>query len=103
MYPASTTIIRLLLATQLFALAAASQTKAPLALAYGVSLGVGIGGLLLLALGLWWLRRRHKRKIANGEYDGVCVCKEWSGCTKQRRGGNGSIACASCRDVCMKS
>jgi hypothetical protein len=104
MDPASTTIIRLLLAAHLFALAAASQNKTSTGFAYGIGAGAGIGGLLFLILGLLWLRRRHHKKVANGELDmtGFCDCKECSGCTKRKGGGNKSAACAACRHVCMK-
>jgi Na+/melibiose symporter-like transporter len=102
----TTRATRLLVVAQLIALVTATNGKT-LGIAFGVTAAVGILCIIFLVLCIRWLRRRHKQRVANGEegqeeLEGYCVCTNCSGCTKRKGGGDGSAACASCRDVCMR-
>lgn len=77
--------------------------RSKLALAYGISTGVGVTGLLAIVLVIVSLRYRHKRRRAAGivpdtEADArrYCVCKECSGCLRKIGGGDGSRVCGKC-------
>jgi hypothetical protein len=95
-----TQALRLLMIAHLCTLVAAETSKA---LAFSL---VGVGGLLsilFLVAVIYGLRWRHKRRKARGEtnMEGWCACKDCSGCKKRKGGGDGSAACAMCRETCV--
>lgn len=78
-----------------------------LALAYGLSAGMGIALIIFMGISIWCLRRRHKRLKAKGiaritqdELGIYCVCLLCSGCKSQRDGGREGLPCGNCKKHC---